>query len=81
MHIRQVTVAHSVVDGWVFFEGYAHVFTQGFPLLDREFVRADHANANALAIKTLGVRAHFIRVAPGSHRAIGVNDKVVADGQ
>lgn len=55
------------------------VIPQAAPLFEGELIGADQADADALAVEPLRMRAHFIQVPADRDRTVGVNHEVIAD--
>lgn len=61
------------------FRHTAQVVAQRVPLRAGELVATHHADAEAGGVVAMHMRAHFIDVATGRHRAARVDHEVVAD--
>jgi len=52
---------------------------EAYPLLMGKVVRAHHANTQGGLIEPGNMGANFIHMAAGDNRAVGIDDKVIAD--
>lgn len=76
---RVVTVSRAVALGDAGDFGGDQVRQRG-PLLGREAIGADQADAHGFGVEVLGMGADFIDVAAGENRAISADNVVIADG-
>src|SRR5690606_23012058 len=74
---RQVAMTAHASAG-ILLEPLLHDVAQRRPLLERELVRTRHADAEAVAVVAIDVRAELVVVTTALARAVHVDDVVIA---